>query len=52
MVRDKEDIIEILDTICHELAHILFFNHSDEHKNTTENFKTIVIHELEACDLI
>ena len=39
---DKEDRDDIIDTICHELAHILVWEHNDLHKQFTENFVKLV----------
>lgn len=46
-LRDQEDIDELLDTICHEFAHLLFWNHDEDHKETTQLFLTLVKSNLE-----
>ena len=43
---DEEDINEIVDTICHEFAHMFFWNHDDDHKGLTNAFKSYVLSEL------
>ena len=34
------EITELIDTICHELAHMTHHNHSSKHKDLTELYKT------------
>ena len=35
-----DEIIELIDTICHELAHMTHHDHSSKHKDLTELYKT------------
>ncbi len=49
---DDEDFDELIDTICHEFAHMFFWKHGEDHSKLTESFKTVVksnlkIHSLE-----
>jgi len=39
---EEEDVNNIIETICHELAHVLYFDHSEKHKELTESFYKIV----------
>lgn len=48
---DKEDLVEIIDTICHELAHLISMRHDELHKRATKAFKTIVLTKLEIMEL-
>lgn len=44
---EEEDIEEIIDTICHEFAHIHFRRgHSEDHQKLTLIFKEMVIENL------
>lgn len=46
-LRDNDDIDELIDTICHEFAHLLFWNHNEEHAKTTKAFVNLVKCHLE-----
>ena len=35
-----DEIVELIDTICHELAHMTHHDHSSKHKDLTELYKT------------
>lgn len=37
---------ELVDTVCHELAHAIFCNHGKSHTTTTEHFVNIVNENL------
>jgi len=43
---DEEEREEIIEVICHELAHMLFWDHSEDHTEATKLFKTVVKSEL------
>ena len=43
---DNEDHLEIIDTICHELAHTIEMKHTDFHEKATKAFKKIVFNGL------
>lgn len=49
---DHEDHIEIIDTICHELAHLLCFEHCKEHTELTAAFKDHVILYFEEMEFL
>lgn len=44
---EDEDIDDLINTICHELAHMLFWDHSTEHTETTKAMFDMVKSELE-----
>jgi len=48
---DSEDRCEIIDTICHELAHTIVPRHDDLHERATKAFMTIVLNNLEIAEL-
>lgn len=48
---DKEDIDELIDTICHEFAHMLCWGHGDEHTKITKEFVNIVKARLKIREL-
>jgi predicted SprT family Zn-dependent metalloprotease len=48
---DEEDIHELIDTICHELAHTLYWEHGEEHTEITELFTRIVENTLKIREL-
>lgn len=37
--RSADEIVELIDTVCHELAHMTHHNHSDNHKRLTALYK-------------
>jgi len=39
---DDEDIDELIDTICHEFAHILYWKHGTKHTDTTNQMRNFV----------
>lgn len=43
---DMETLLDLLDTICHELAHMTYWEHSPEHKELTAKYleKVMVIY--------
>ena len=43
--RDKSVLgfFELIDTICHELAHIEYRGHNNDHKNLTEEYKRLIL---------
>lgn len=43
---DDEDIIELIDTISHEFAHMFYWDHDDKHKELTDKFNKIIINSL------
>ena len=48
---DEQDMFLIIDTIAHELAHCVYFYHSEEHRLLTIGFREIYykILEIERC---
>ncbi len=44
---DNEDFDLLIETICHEFAHMFFWNHGEDHSRLTEDFKTLVKLSLE-----
>jgi predicted SprT family Zn-dependent metalloprotease len=44
---DYNDHIEIIDTIAHELAHVVVMPHCKEHSEVTQDFKELVISYFE-----
>lgn len=48
---DQEDIAEIIDTICHEFAHMYYWEHSKDHEEATETMKRVVNSELKLREL-
>jgi hypothetical protein len=47
---DDEDHIEIIDTICHELAHTIEMKHCKWHDEVTQAFKKVVVNRLEKLE--
>jgi predicted SprT family Zn-dependent metalloprotease len=47
-----EDHIEIIDTICHELAHVVVMPHCKEHSELTEDFKSLIISYFEVLGFL
>lgn len=43
---DNEDFEELIDTICHEFAHMYYWEHGENHAKIKEAFKVIVKSEL------
>jgi predicted SprT family Zn-dependent metalloprotease len=43
---EEEDIDEIIETICHEFAHMFFICHDEDHAELTNAFKTVVSSQL------
>lgn len=41
-----KNFIELIDTICHELAHMTYHDHSKGHKDLTEKYKDLVMTNL------
>lgn len=37
--------------LCHEFAHMLFWEHGDNHTEVTELFKTVVINKLQMREI-
>lgn len=47
------NFFELVDTICHELAHMTYPDHSKGHKDLTEKYKDLVMtHLLPSPDLL
>ena len=40
--------LELVDTICHELAHIEHWEHTEEHKELTKTYRTRAIEAIQA----
>jgi hypothetical protein len=49
---DREELEEIIDTICHEFAHMIERKHGENHEYITRTFKNIVLTKLEIEDLL
>jgi len=47
-----EDHINIIDTICHELAHLRIMKHCKQHTEMTELFKELIIAYFEELNFI
>lgn len=48
---DEEDINELIDTICHEFAHLLFWEHGENHTKATKEFTKVVKSSLKIREL-
>ena len=48
---DEEDIHELVETICHEFAHIIYWEHGKEHTELTEVFTRFVENKLRIREL-
>lgn len=49
---DYDDfLIEITDTICHELAHMIFWEHGEEHTELTNAIKEYISTNLKVYKL-
>jgi hypothetical protein len=48
---DIQDRDEIIDTICHELAHTIVSGHNERHERATKLFMTIVLNNLKLLEL-
>lgn len=48
---DKDDYEDLIDTICHEFAHMFYWEHGDNHTNLTEKFKALVFSNLKLTNL-
>lgn len=44
---EDEDVEQIVETICHEFAHITIWNHSIEHSNLTRKYIKKVVNKIE-----
>lgn len=38
----QNDIDDLIDTVCHEIAHFYYWKHNSAHKELTEEYKDIV----------
>lgn len=45
-----DEIAELIDTICHELAHMKYHDHSNKHKELTDLYKATYYNSLN-CDI-
>lgn len=43
---EQEDIIELIDTICHEFAHMFFWEHGEDHTKMTKAMKQCCLSQL------
>ena len=45
-LRDASDDEDVINTICHELAHMVYNDHGQQHKDLTLKFEDIVLENL------
>lgn len=48
--RAVDELAELIDTICHELAHMTYHDHSNKHKELTDLYKATYYNSLN-CDI-
>lgn len=48
--KSANELAELIDTICHELAHMTYHDHSSKHKELTDLYKAAYYNSLN-CDI-